>query len=428
MTGNHAEIAAAIRAAWPRVIASLTRHHGDWQHCEDAVQDASLAALSVWTTDGVPVSPEAWLLTTARRKLIDNARSLTRSEQRTLAHVRHHEPFLDTAPRESELLGDEPLGLIFLCCHPALSLEARVALTLRSVGGLTTAEIAAGFTTSEATISQRLVRAKAKIRSNGLRFELDPSVDLTERLTAVHAVLYLIFNEGYAASHGVEPLRVSLCDEAIRLTMLLHDMLPDHAETRGLLALMQLHHARRSTRQRGGRPTKLADQDRTKWDHAAIEDASRFVQASLQLGRVGPYQVQAAIAALHAQAPTFGVTDWPQIAALYTVLRRFSPSPASLVNHAVAVSFAQSPAAALAMLEPFMTSLGDYAPLHAARADFLDRHGDPASAADAWRRARALTDNPFWLTEIGDHLRSDDARVSTRKPVPTPDADSKDTP
>jgi RNA polymerase sigma-70 factor, ECF subfamily len=413
-------ITVAIRTAWPKVVATLTRQIGDLQRAEDAVQEASVAALRVWSHDGMPESPEAWLLVAARRKCLDMERSTARARARELADAAGSVALGEPEPESTatrgdvlgDVLGDDALGLMFMCCHPALSLDARVALTLRSVGGLTTAEIAAGFASNEATIHQRIVRAKQKIRTNSLRFEIPDLADVAGRLTDVHGVLYLVFNEGYAASHGTEAVRVLLCDEAIRITTVLHELLPDHAETRGLLALMQLHHARRRARVRDGRPMRLAEQDRRLWDREMIARAAAFLRDTLALGRVGSYQLQASIAALHAEAASFDATDWQQIAGLYAVLRRFTPSPSVAINHAIALSFADGPAAGLALLDSSGAngSLDGFPAFHAARADMCERLGDTAAAQHSWNAAQRLAHNPFWQIEIAEHLTIDHDR------------------
>jgi RNA polymerase sigma-70 factor, ECF subfamily len=406
MTTTPNEVAVVIRVAWPRVVATLTRQFGDLQDAENATQEAAITAATSWVDAGIPAAPEAWLLTAARRKHADFMKSSARRRSREERHLASTAPLTDAIPTTFEPLGDDPLGLMFMCCHPSLSLDARVALTLRAVGGLTTAEIAAGFAATEATIHQRIVRAKRKIRTNALQFEVPDLLIVNERLADVHAVIYLIFNEGYAASHGTDIVRESLCEEAIRLCGLLLDMLPDHAETRGLYALIRLHHARRATRQWNGRAVKLSEQDRSLWDHDTIRDAAALLEATLRLGRVGQYQLQASIAALHAQAPSFAKTDWPQIAGLYGVLRRFTPTPAVLVNHAVAASLAEDPQAGLTLLEPFVLSgeLDDYPAFHAARADMYLRAGDHAAAQRSWLITKRLTSNPFWQDEIAEHL------------------------
>jgi RNA polymerase sigma-70 factor (ECF subfamily) len=291
---------------------------------------------------------------------------------------------------------DDRLGLIFACCHPALALEVRVALTLRYVAGLTTREIAAAFLTPEPTLAQRLVRAKRKIRETGIRFEVPPAGALAARLTGVQAVVYLVFNEGYAASGGAELVRVDLCAEAIWFGRVLHRLLPEDAESEGLLAPMLLTHSHARARvDAAGRPVLLADQDRALWSRELIAEGTALLEASVARRAPGPYQLQAAIAAVHAQAPSFGQTDWPQIAALYGELARRDPSPVIEVNRAVAVGVADGPLAGLAVLAPVLASaeLDRYAPLHTAHADLLDRAGRAGEATAAWARAIETTDN-----------------------------------
>ena len=291
---------------------------------------------------------------------------------------------------------DDRLGLIFACCHPALASEVRVALTLRYVAGLTTREIAAAFLTPEPTLAQRLARAKRKIRGTGIRFEVPPAGALAARLSGVRAVIYLVFNEGYAASSGAELVRVDLCAEAIWLGRVLHRLLPDDTESAGLLALMLLTHAHAAARvDAAGRPVLLADQDRALWSRELIVEGTAVLDAAVARRSPGPYQLQAAIAAVHAQAPSVERTDWPQIAALYGELARRSPSPVIEVNRAVAVGLADGPMAGLAVLAPVLTSgeLDSYAPLHTAHADLLDRAGRADEATAAWARAIETTGN-----------------------------------
>jgi len=382
----------AYRDEWSSVVATLARRLGDLQAAEDAAAEAFAAAARAWARDGTPPNPGGWLMTTAWRKAIDQLR-----HNRAVAV--DPQALLDaaagagTAP--ATVGGDDRLGLMFACCHPALALEVRVALTLRYVAGLTTRQIAAAFVLPEATLAQRLVRAKRKISQSGIRFEVPGADALASRLDDVRAVIYLVFNEGYAASEGSQLIRAGLCEEAIWLGRLLHRLLPDDTETAGLLALMLLHHSRAAARQDGGGAVLLADQDRSRWDKALIAEGTAILDAAVARRRPGRYQTEAAIAALHAAADSVDATDWPQIAALYGALARLAPSPVVEVNRAVAVGMADGPHAGLAVLEPVLASgaLTGYAPLHAAHADLLQRAGRADEAAAAWARAERSLGN-----------------------------------
>jgi RNA polymerase sigma-70 factor (ECF subfamily) len=404
-----ARLERAFREEWAAVVATLARRLGDLQAAEDAAAEAFAAAAAVWARDGVPPNPGGWLTVTAWRKAVDAHRAgaarSTAVDPQVLGQVAAAGslPVPDIAEADmTDALGDDRLGLIFACCHPALAIEARVALTLRFVAGLTTREISTAFLVPEAT--QRLVRAKRKIRDSGIRFAAPSSPDhLAERLRSVRTVVYLVFNEGFASSGGASLTRDDLCDEAIWLGRLLRRLMPGDAETAGLLALLLLHSSRRAARLAAdGRPVPLAEQDRSCWDKGLIAEGTAVLDEALALHSPGSYQMQAAIAALHAAAGSFEATDWPQIALLYRSLSRLDPSPVIEVNRAVAVGMADGPLAGLAILAPVLDSgaLADYGPLHAAHGFLLEKAGYAERAQDAWARAAAASGNAAVRDEL----------------------------
>jgi RNA polymerase sigma factor (sigma-70 family) len=392
-----APVEELLRRLAPQVLGVLVRRYGRFDVCEDAVQEALLAAAVQWREHGVPESPQGWLITVASRRLADEVRSETarrRREDTAATLVPAHEAVAPAAGDERAPEEDDTLTLLLLCCHPALSPASQIALTLRAVGGLTTAEIARAFLVPEATMAQRISRAKQRIRAAGARFELPPDPERTERLGVVLHVLYLIFNEGYTASSGAHLQRAELTREAIRLTRAVHALVPDDGEVAGLLALMLLTDARRPARTRpDGGLVPLAEQDRRLWDGGSIREGLALITDTLASGPVGPYQLQAAIAAVHAEAADAGETDWPQIAGLYRLLERVAPNPVVTLNHAVAVAMVHGPRAGLDMLATLDADerLAGHHRLDAVRAHLLELAGDREAAAAGFRTAARRT-------------------------------------
>ncbi|MFB6398245.1 RNA polymerase sigma factor [Polymorphospora lycopeni] len=397
MAGDDRAVEDLLRELAPQVVGVLTRRSGDFAAAEDAVQEALLAAFGQWPADGVPDNPRGWLIQVAHRRLVEQIRA-EQARRRREDVVARREPVdrLAAPAADEEMLADrdDPLVLLFLCCHPALSPASAIALTLRAVGGLTTAEIARAFMVPEATMAQRISRAKQRIKTSGIPFRQPDAEDRVRRLGAVLHVLYLIFNEGHTRSAGPHLRQVELSTEAIRLARALHALLPGDSEVTGLLALMLLTEARSPARTGpGGELISLADQDRRLWDAAAISEGIALVTHALPRGPVGQYQVQAAIAALHDEAPTADETDWPQILALYGVLERITDSPVVALNRAVAAAMVHGPAAALEALATLADDprLAGHHRLFAVRAHLLEMAGDRPAAAEAYRAAAGRT-------------------------------------
>jgi RNA polymerase sigma-70 factor (ECF subfamily) len=376
-----------------RVFATLIRLLGDFDLAEDALHDAFRAAMEQWSRDGLPANPRAWLVSTGRFKAIDGMRRRARFDASLATLAEQLDSSVEEEALDDEAIEDDRLRLIFTCCHPALSPEARVALTMREVCGLTTEEIARAFLTSPPTLAQRIVRAKAKIRDAGIPYQVPSPADLPERLETVLRVMYLVFTEGYSASSGGALTRPDLSGEAIRLARLLYELLPE-PEVAGLLALMLLHESRREARTSpAGDLILLEDQDRSRWNQAQIGEGKALVEQALSSRRFGPYSLQAAISAVHAEAPTAAATDWAQIVGLYDVLARSELSPVVELNRAVAVAMRDGPAAGLALIDAILArgDLADYYLAHSARAELCRRLGRLQEARTAYERALSLT-------------------------------------
>jgi RNA polymerase sigma-70 factor (ECF subfamily) len=417
-TAVDASLELVLREERTRLIAALVRILGDWDLAEELVQDAAIAALEHWPQEGLPDNPAAWLMTTARRRAVDRLRRDARYRER-LARLGREVEEMDRPMATDGVLGaDDRLRLLFTCCHPALSREAQVALTLRTVGGLDTPAVARAFFVPEATIAQRLVRAKRKIRDAAIPYRVPDAAELPGRLEQVLAVLYLVFNEGYLSSDAAAPERRELAADAEWLTSLVVRLMPDEAEPLGLLALMRLHLARVASRfGEDGSLVLLRDQDRGRWDRPAIDAASTLLERALRMRQPGPYQLQARIVAVHATALSFSATDWAEIVAIYDALLTMQPSPVVALNRALALAEVAGPQAALDTIEPLGDRLDGYYLFHAARADLLRRIGraDEARAAD--RRAAALTDNPAERQLLEQRIAAHDPSIQVQWPA-----------
>jgi RNA polymerase sigma factor (sigma-70 family) len=391
-----ADIEELLRRLAPRVLAALVRHYGNFETAEDAVQEALLAGATRWPAHGVPERPLGWLITVASRRMTDQLRSEQAGRQREeliAARTPPDQLITPAADADDARAEDDTLVLLMLCCHPSLTPPSQIALTLRAVGGLTTAEIARAFLVPETTMAQRISRARQRVKAAGATFEPPPGPELADRLRVVLHVLYLIFNEGYTATSGPDLYRPELTREAIRLARIVHRARPDDGEVAGLLALMLLIDARRPARTRSdGSLVPLAEQDRSRWDRESIDEGRALITRTLARARLGPYQLQAAIAAVHDEAASAEDTDWPQIAELYRLLEDLAPGPMVALGHAVAVAMVRGPRAGLALLEPLTADdrLSGHHRLHAVRAHLLELAGDAEAALGCYRRAARL--------------------------------------
>ncbi len=410
MSAARETLERVFREEYAFIISSLIRRSGSFDLAEESLQEAFFKAVAIWERDGTPHNPAAWLTTVAHRKLIDTLRR-EKTKQHKQLELEHETDQLQPADhliQEESAYPDDRLRLIFTCCHPSLGQEAQVALTLRTLGGLSTAEIARAFLLPESTLAQRLVRAKYKIRIAQIPYEVPPVTLLTERMASVRAVIYLIFNEGYAATSGDSLIRKDLCAEAIRLGRVLIELMSHDSENIGLLALMLLQDSRRNARlNRDGELVTLEEQDRSLWDLEEIEEGLRLVETALRLGRLGTYQLQAAIAAVHAEGKTAAETDWRQIAALYAELMRINPSPVVGLNHAVAIAMSEGLEKGLSLIDAGVASkkLNNYSFYHAARADLLRRMRHFEEAATAYSRALDLTSNQVEKKYLNRRIR-----------------------